>query len=354
MRRGIILPHGAIAGTVLLLGILLLVGCGEGKNSVVTSEGTLPTPRAQEESSKGMAPTEPKQIRIVATTNILRDWIENVGGDRVEVHSVVPSGADPHTFRLTPKEMGGMEGSHLGFFVGEHYEENWLDSLTHVLLEGDARLIHLSEYVELRPYSSDGFNKKGADVTDSGDHEEDQHENSGEYDPHFWHDPITVIDAINRIAIELSEVSPNEKSYFESNAESYMEKLTQLDLWVMDQVGEIPREKKIMITNHETMGYFAERYDFTLEDSIIPGLSSGASVSPRQLANIIDQIKGTGVKAVFGEPNMSHKIMNAISEDTGVSVVYLHSESFGARGEVSNYIGMIRSNVNGIVEGLAE
>ena len=137
-----------------------------------------------------------------------------------------------------------------------------------------------------------------------------------------------------------------------------MKELTELDIWVMDQVGEIPSEKKIMITNHETMGYFADRYGFTLEDSIIPGLSSDESVSPRQLANIVDKIKGNGVEAVFGEPNMSDRIVNALMEDTGVSVVYLHSESFGAtrerESEVNNYIEMIMSNVNSIVDALTE
>ncbi len=184
MRHSIKYGYLAFVRALLLLGVLLVVACGQGKDPVVIGDGDLSTSVGQGELQNRDSATEVAKIRIVATTNILADWIESVGGERVEVHTIVPDGVDPHTFRLTPKEMTDMDGSQVGFFVGEHYEEGWIDSLSDVLLEDEATIVHLSKYVELRPYSADGFGGNGLDVGLGSDHEGHEEEHEEEHEGH--------------------------------------------------------------------------------------------------------------------------------------------------------------------------
>jgi len=340
-----------LIGTAIL--VVVLPGCVEVKDSTKVSEGTQSSSPTGEGFKDKLSESEP--IRVVTTTNILRDWVENVGGDRVQVYSIVPDAVDPHTFRPSPKEMKYLEQAHMVFLVGQNYEEHWLGSLSHNVVRGASKIVYLSESVELRPYSRRSGSIGGAETTASTYEVENSYENLEEYDPHFWHDPLRVVGAINRIAFELNGMTLTENSDFESQAESYIAKLEKLNRWIVSQVAKIPNERRVLITSHETMGYFAERYDFEIADSMMSGLSSAESVNPRQIAGIIDKIEEMEIETVFGEPQMSDKVANAVSGDTGVRFVYLNSESIGnAEGGVAaDYIEMMKLNVKTIVNGLS-
>ena len=293
-------------------------------------------------------------IYVVTTTNILKDWVENVGGDAVSVHSLVPGNVDPHSFRPTPRSVQFVEEADIVFLVGSEYEDTWLEKLSANVVSNPGKLVYLAESVDLRSYSRGIEGEDGKDNEINDDYVHDSHlPGSMMTDPHFWHDPIIVIDAVKRIVSDLSSIDVTKQAYFEANGNAYMEKLNDLDEWVISQVDRVPSDSRVFVTNHKTLGYFADRYNFEIIGSIIESLSSDGNVTPRGLVDILDKVTDNGVKIIFGEFHMADKIVRTISEDTGVVVALLYSENFDFfGGDVTNYIEMIEANVRTIVGGL--
>jgi ABC-type Zn uptake system ZnuABC Zn-binding protein ZnuA len=162
-----------------------------------------------------------------------------------------------------------------------------------------------------------------------------------------------AIDAVERIVSDLSSMDMTKQDYFEANGNAYVEKLNELHQWVVSQVGRLSRDSRILVTNHESLGYFADRYNFEIIGTIIEGLSSDGNVTPRGLIDILDTVADNEVNVIFGELHMADKIAQTISEDTGVLVERLYSENFDSSGSgVTNYIEMIETNVQTVVGGL--
>lgn len=325
---------GAIKGNLLIgmVTMILLTGCVASQVSATpVSVGT------GVDISNDIQTTTP--IKVVTTTNILKDWIQNVGGGQVEVYSLVPNNADPHTFKPTPKDATIIEESDIVFLVGQEYEQHWMNKLYSNVSSDSTKLIYLSDYVTLRPYSS------------NADHDHDHIES----DPHFWHDPLTVIPAIDQISTELSRLLISHQSYFSSNASAYIQKLNDLNGWIIAETTRISQDDKILITSHENLGYFANRYGFEIIKTVIPGVSSAESLTPKDLASVIDTIHQEQIPTIFIGPEMSNKIADSISAETGVNVLILHTESLDMSDNGANeYITLIRKNVITIVNGLLD
>jgi ABC-type Zn uptake system ZnuABC Zn-binding protein ZnuA len=175
-----------------------------------------------------------------------------------------------------------------------------------------------------------------------------------EGDPHFWLDPNHVIKYAENIRDGLIAADPGGKEVYTQNAAAYIAKLTELDGWIKTQVEQIPAERRLIVTNHESFGYFADRYGFKIIGTIVPSVSSSAAPSAQQLARLIDHIKETGAIAIFLETGASPQLAEQVSAETGVKVVnelYSHSIT-EAGGKAPTYIDMMKYNVNAIVEAL--
>jgi ABC-type Zn uptake system ZnuABC Zn-binding protein ZnuA len=173
-------------------------------------------------------------------------------------------------------------------------------------------------------------------------------------DPHFWLDPISVIHYVENIRDGLSAIDPEGKEIYAKNADVYIVKLNELDGSLREQAQTIPSEKRLIVTNHESFGYFADRYGFTIIGTIIPSVSTGASPSAQQLAGLVDHIRSTGASAIFLENGTNPQIANQIAKETGVKVVtdlYTHSVT-DASGKAPTYIEMMKYNMARIVENL--
>ncbi|MGQ9787231.1 MAG: metal ABC transporter substrate-binding protein, partial [Anaerolineae bacterium] len=182
--------------------------------------------------------------------------------------------------------------------------------------------------------------------------EEETHHHEG--DPHFWLDPNNVIHYVENIRDGLSQVDPAGAALYAQNAAAYIEQLRALDRWIVEQVAQVPLEHRLLVTNHESFGYFADRYGFRIVGTILPGVSTGVSPSAQQLAQLIDLIRETGVPAIFLETGSNPQLAEQIARETGVQVVsglYTHSPS-PADGPAPTYLDMMRYNVRAIVEAL--
>ena len=263
---------------------------------------------------------------ILTSTPLLADVTRNIAGDRLRVESLLPYGSDPHSYQPTPQDAAKVSESKLIIVNGAGYEQ-----FLNAMLENAAEEVTLVE-------ASTGIHPRNE---------------AGAVDPHMWLDPNHMIVYVDNIREALIQLDPAGKEVYESNAAAYISKLKTLDSWIQEQVQQIPPEKRLLITNHESLGYFAERYGFTVVGAVIESFSSDASPSAQQLAALIDQIRSTGAPAIFLDTADNDTFARQIAQETGVKVVTdLHLESLTDGAPAATYLDMMKHNVTQIVSAL--
>jgi len=298
--------------TGLLLGLsLLLTACG----TPLTKSDGLP--------------------KVMAVESFLADVAQNVAGERLQVATLIPIGLDPHAYQPTPQDVILIAESQVLIVNGAHFEE-WLEK-TLENAGGQRLVIEASSGLVSRQPST-------AEIIDP-DHEGD---------PHFWLNPLNVIKYVENIRDGLTQADPAGKAIYSSNAEKYIARLQELDGWIKAQVEQIPPQNRQLVTNHESFGYFADHYGFSITGTVIPSTSSEAAPSAQQMAALIDKIKESGAKAIFLETGASPQLADQIAQETGARVItnlYTHSIT-APGGEAPGYIEMMKHNVALIVEAL--
>jgi ABC-type Zn uptake system ZnuABC Zn-binding protein ZnuA len=277
---------------------------------------------------------------VLASTTFLADMARNVAGDRLTVSSLLPAGADPHTYEATPSDVAKIAESKVLILNGIEYEH-----FIEALLEnagGERLVVVASDGIEPRHM------EEHAGETEAGD---DHGHEAG--DPHMWLDPNHVITYVENIREGLTHFDPDEAAVYQSNAGAYIAELKDLDAWIVEQVDQIPAEDRLLVTNHEALGYFAEQYGFTIVGTVIGSVSSDASPSAQQIAALIDQIRSSGASAIFLNAGDNPALAEQIAAETGVKVVTdLHVESLTDGAPAATYIDMMKHNVTRIIESL--
>jgi ABC-type Zn uptake system ZnuABC Zn-binding protein ZnuA len=277
---------------------------------------------------------------ILTSTTFLADIARNVAGDRLPVESLLPVGADPHSYQPTPQDAAKVADSRLLIVNGMEYE-HFIESL----LEnagGERMVVTASEGIETHHM------EERAGETEAG--EGHAHEAG---DPHMWLDPNFVIVYVENIRNGLIEFDPESETVYRSNAEAYIAELKDLDAWIVEQVSRVPQERRQLVTNHKALGYFAERYGFTIAGTVVERFSSGASPSAWQMADLIAQIQSGGAPAIFLDASDNPSLAKQIADETGAQVVTdLHLESLTNGAPAATYIDMMKYNVTLIVEAL--
>lgn len=266
---------------------------------------------------------------VLTSTPLLADLTRNIAGDRLQVDSLLPSGVDPHSYQPTPQDAARLSESQLIIVNGAEYEHS-----LEALLEntgGEATTVEASAGI---PPRTDPEGEHGVD-------------------PHLWLDPTNVILYVENIREALTHLDPPGEAVYRSNADAYIAGLKDLDTWIREQVDQIPEEKRLLVTNHEAFGYFAERYGFTVVGTVIESFSSDASPSAQQLAALIDQIRSSGAPAIFLDASDNTTFARQIADETGVRVITdLHLESLTDGAPAPTYIDMMKHNVTQIVNAL--
>jgi ABC-type Zn uptake system ZnuABC Zn-binding protein ZnuA len=292
-------------------------------------------------SCGGPPQRETSTLNVLASTSFLADIAQNVAGDRTQVASLLPAGADPHAYEATPSDVVKISESTILIMNGLEYE-HFIESLLENA-DGERLIITASDGIE--PHRMEEAEEEHAEGG-----EEDNHAAG---DPHMWLDPMLVITYVENIRDGLSEADPAGAETYKANAESYIASLQELDAFIKEKVESLPAERRLLITNHEALGYFAERYGFDVVDTILPGSSSGTSASAREVAAVIESIRSSGAPAIFLGEVENASLAEQISAETGVKVVddlYLESLTDGA--PAGTYIDMMKYNVSLIVESL--
>jgi len=165
---------------------------------------------------------------------------------------------------------------------------------------------------------------------------------------------VNVITYVTNIRDGLSQADPAGATAFAANADAYVAQLKELDQWIAEQVKQIPEKKRILVTNHESFGYFADRYGFEIAGSILPSVSTGASPSARELAELTRKMKAVGAGAIFLETGNNPQLATQLAKETGIrTVTALHTHSITEPGgPAPTYIDMMRFNTKAIVTAL--
>jgi len=280
------------------------------------------------------------RLKVLTSTTFLADITQNIAGDRISVDSLLPVGADPHAYQAAPSDVAKIAESNLLILNGVEYEH-----FIEPLLEnagGERIIIEATAGLEPHPVEE---HAEGAAPADGHDHE------AG--DPHMWLDPNLVVSYVENIRDGLIQIDVEGTQIYKVNADAYIAQLKELNQWIIEQVNAIPAERRLLVTNHEAVGYFAERYGFEVVGAVIPSLSTDAGTSAKELAALIEVIKTSGAPAIFLGEVENPDLANQIAAETDVRVVdNLHLESLTVGSPAATYIDMMKHNVNQIVDAL--
>lgn len=259
-------------------------------------------------------------IKVLATESFLGDIAQNVAGERLHIETLIPPGMDAHEFEPTPQDLVRITQSQTLIVNGLGYEA-WLKTTLESV--SDQQLVIVA---------SNG-------ITLTGD------------DPHVWMNPLNVIRYVENIRDGLAQADPSGKDIYAQNAETYIAQLKDLDGWAKNEVNQIPVEKRLLVTNHDALGYFARAYGFKIVGAVIPSVTDQASPSAREMAALIKTIKSSGAPAIFMDVDENQTLAEQIAVETGVTLVTdIYVEGISTPdGPAPTYIDMIKHDVSQIV-----
>ena len=258
---------------------------------------------------------------LVTTTAILADFVRNVGGDKVEVRSIVPLGADIHSFHPTPQDRIAVSNAKMIVANG-----GGLDDFLEPLLVGAGgnEALHL--------VASEGL---------AGD----QEVGGG---PHLWQNALYAVEYVRSIRDGLIKVDPANAQLYGSNAGAYIKRLLELDDTIVQSVARIQPERRHLVTFHDAFGHFASRYGFQRSAFV---LGDAGEVTPEKVVQVMERIAGDDIPVVFAEPQFNSNLLRQVASDAGVGVGLIYSDVLDEK--VPTYIDLMRHNVESLIENLA-
>lgn len=277
--------------------------------------------------------TQATPLKVVAVESFLGDITRQVAGERVIVVSLIEAGMDPHTFEPIPRDIITISESRL-LIVNGGGLENWLQKMIDVQSISIPIVVASSGLTPRLPSSSERMDEQ--------------------LDPHFWLDPVNIKTYVRNIRDALIEMDPAGRDDYERNAGQYILQLDELNTWIDGEVAQIPPENRLLVTNHESFGYFADRYGFKIIGTIIPSVSSGSTPTALQLTDLIGKIQYAKVKAIFLEAGSNPELAQTIASETGVTIItgLLTHSLTGSDGPADTYINMMKYDTQLIVDAL--
>ncbi len=273
------------------------------------------------------------EVKVASLSTVLSDVAKNVGGDRVAITTLIRPGADPHLFEPSPADVKAAREAQLVLASGLGLEA-YLPKLRAATGNGPRFVIVGDAIKPLKAESSH----------DHHDHGED------EPDPHWWHSIANVRTATRVIRDALVQAAPEDRAVFQENARRYLEKLDVLQRWAEVQIATLPRDRRVLVTSHDALCYFAHDYHFTIHP--VQGISTADEPSSKAVRQLIAKIRAAGVKAIFAENIENPKILTEITRETGAKIGgTLYADGLGET-EANTYESMMRHNVSTITGAL--
>lgn len=282
----------------------------------------------------GSSESDSGRVTVSATTGILADITEQVAGPDADVIQVIPDSSSPHEFALSAQDRAKVEDSALLVNNGASLEAGI------PIEEMDVPQWALADHAgELLAFGEDEHADEHADEHEAGDEEEHEHEH-GSSDPHIWMDPSRVAAALPSLADALAEADPGHAAGYRKRAAAYAEQLRAVDADVERSIAELPPSERKLVTSHDALGYFADRYGMEVVATPFPASGPEAEASAADIENVESVIRETGVPAVFAEETDDPEVLQQIADRTGVVVV--SDLLVEAPGPAGSYAEMLR------------
>jgi zinc/manganese transport system substrate-binding protein len=288
---------------LLLLCLLLLAGCAEGSPSG-------------------------SDVVVVGTTTQVGDFLREVGGRRADVRQILRPSSDPHDYEPRPSDVKALGAADLVVRSGGEVDE-WLDGLVDDA-GSDAPVLDLSSVVRTR-------------------------HRDGELDPHWWQDPRNAERAVAAIRDGLAKADPAGAPTYRRNAAGYLARLARLDGDTAACIDRVPPARRNLVTTHDALGYYADRYGLDVIGAVIPSLSTQAQPSARDVHALVSQIRRTRVRAIYPESSINPELERAVARESGASVGgALWADTLGQPGSSgATYVESVQSNTRAIAAGLS-
>ncbi len=296
------------------------------------------------------AATSQTKLPVVASFSILGDLVQQVGGDKVEVRTLVGAGADAHTFEPSPADSAALTRAVLVFENGLGFEP-WLERL-YAASGSKARRVVVTDGLTALHAEEDEGDGHGQAVAKEKDKDDHGH---GEQNPHAWHDVRNTQHMVGVIREALAAADPANAAVYRANGDRYLTELQALDAWIGEQVNSLPAERRKLVTTHDTFRYFAVRYGFEVVGTALGAASTeAAEPSAGEFARLVQTIKGAGVPAIFAENVANPRLMERLAREAGVALApTLYTDALGQPGSNGDtYVKMMRYNVATIVDAL--
>ncbi|MDT2814113.1 metal ABC transporter substrate-binding protein [Vagococcus carniphilus] len=301
---------------VSVLGIFALGACGKGEEA-----------KKEDKNEK---------LQVVATNSILADMTEQVGKDKVDIHSIVPRGTDPHEFEPLPEDIAKATDADVIFYNGLNLEtggDGWF-----------MKLMKTSKKEENKDYFVTSKDVKPMYLTSKGQ--------ESEQDPHAWLSLENGIKYVENIKDVLVEKDEKNKDFYEKNAESYISELEKLHKDNVERYKEIPKDKNLLVTSEGAFKYFSDAYG--IQAAYIWEINTESQGTPEQMSQIIDKIKKSNVSSLFVEQSVDPRSMESVSRETKLPIYdTIFTDSLAKEGEKGDtYLTMMTWNLDKIHDGL--
>lgn len=292
--------------------------------------------------SEGYQSSEEGKTQVVVTTTFIGDVVNNIAGDRVEISALLTAGQNPHSYQPAPMDMVAVTEADLILANGFGLEDFLEDLLSGT--DTIAEVIVVSEGI--KPLLMEGH------IESDDNSLEDSIEAVLGQDPHVWFDPNNILIWAENITNALVEEDPENKVFYQTNFDTYHGQLLEMDAWIREQIEKIPENQRDLVTDHSTLGYFAQAYGLVQIGAVIPALTTEAETSGMELAELIDAIREHQTKAIFIGVDFNPNLAQRVAEETGVELVPLYFGSLSDGEPAGTYLSFMRYNVNAIVEAL--
>ena len=289
-------------------------------------------------SQKSSTDSSSSKLNVVATNSIIADITKNIAGDKINLHSIVPVGQDPHEYEPLPEDVKKTSKADLIFYNGINLETG-----------GNAWFTKLVENAQKKENKDYYAVSEGVDVIYLEGHNE-----KGKEDPHAWLNLENGIIYAQNIAKRLIEKDPDNKATYEKNLKAYVEKLTALDKEAKEKFNNIPEEKKMIVTSEGCFKYFSKAYN--VPSAYIWEINTEEEGTPDQIKSLVEKLRKTKVPSLFVESSVDDRPMKTVSKDTNIPIyAKIFTDSIAEKGEEGDsYYSMMKYNLDKISEGLAK
>jgi manganese/zinc/iron transport system substrate-binding protein len=276
------------------------------------------------------------KIAVICTTSLIFDVVQRLGGERIEARALMGPGVDPHLYRAREGDIHALIAADIIFYNGLHLEGKMGDLLAK--MGSRARVVAVSDCIPKDQLRSSEF--------------------VGICDPHIWHDVALWAQVVQFVGEQLGSYAPEHATYFISNADAYLQELSQLEEWMQKAIATIPMAQRVLVTAHDAFGYFGASYGFEVVG--LQGMSTDAEVGTKDMTDLVSFLVSRRVPVIFIESSISQRNIEAVQKGCAFRgwPIKIGDELFSDAlsddgGPASTYVDMMKHNVKAMIEGLA-